>query len=97
MNPKATIRKRAVRRNPEEAVCDAVTEGYPNISPVIADHDPLMSVKDVAAYLSVGEPTIWEYARTQEGFPKPFKLTPKCSRWRKSKINKWITCREDDV
>lgn len=59
----------------------------------MADHDPLMSVKDVAAYLSLGEPTVWQYAREEKGFPQAIKLTARCSRWRKSEINAWIASR----
>lgn len=65
--------------------------------PSYAVHDPLLSVQDVSEYLSIGVPTVWDYAKADPDFPKPIKLTARCTRWRKSALNAWIALKEREA
>lgn len=52
-----------------------------------------ISDTQAAARFSVSRATIWRW--TQHGkFPKPFKLSPGCSRWKLSDIENWEVNKE---
>lgn len=51
----------------------------------------LLSDTEVAAMLGLGVSTIWKKTNDPEsGFPKPFNITDRARRWRKSDILKWV-------
>ncbi len=56
--------------------------------------EPLMTARDVAAVLAVGERTIWRMtSRAKAGagrFPKPVRLTPKTVRWRRRDVQEYL-------
>lgn len=43
----------------------------------------------VAARYGVHRATPWRWVKTDPSFPKPVKLSAKCSRWRLSDIEAW--------
>ncbi len=48
----------------------------------------LLDVKQVAELLNIGVSTVW--ALVKEGrFPKPIRLTSRCSRWKRSDVVAW--------
>lgn len=47
------------------------------------------SDNDLARRYNVARPTVWRWARVQDDFPKPVKLTPGCTRWKASEIEVW--------
>lgn len=51
--------------------------------------DPFMSVREVAAYLTLATSTI--HRMTREGnLPAPTRIGKKTIRWRRSEIDKWL-------
>lgn len=55
----------------------------------------LQTVAQVAIRLNVSRATVWRYAATLPGFPKPLKLSPGCSRWRADEVDAWEAARAD--
>ncbi len=54
----------------------------------------LFTVKDVAKILNVSVAYVWEKARTQaDGFPKPFKLSAKQTRWTDVQLDNYVSSR----
>ncbi len=49
----------------------------------------LINIKDVMQMVGIKQSTIYKYMKTK-GFPKPIKLSQKCSRWKKEEVEKWI-------
>lgn len=45
-----------------------------------------LSIEEVAARYSVGHSTIWRWAKTDNRFPAPIKLSPGTSRWSEMKL-----------
>lgn len=39
--------------------------------------------------MGAGRSTFWRYAK-QDGFPKPVKLSPRCTVWNLDEINDWM-------
>ena len=51
----------------------------------------MLSDKEVAAMLGIGVSTVWKKTNDPEGnFPRPFNITERARRWRKSDILKWV-------
>ena len=51
----------------------------------------MLSDKEVAAMLGIGVSTVWKKTNDpSSGFPKPFNITDRARRWRKSDILKWV-------
>lgn len=51
----------------------------------------LLSDTEVAAMLGIGVSTVWKKTNTPDSdFPKPFYITERARRWRKSDILKWV-------
>ena len=51
-----------------------------------------VSDREAAAWYAVSRPTIWRWV-SEGHFPKPIKLSPGCSRWRKSDLLAWEAAR----
>lgn len=51
-----------------------------------------LSDKQLAQRFGVSRPTVWRWARS-DGFPKPYALSPGCTRWKLSDIEEWETRR----
>ena len=50
-----------------------------------------VSDKEVAAMLGIGVSTVWKKTNDPEGnFPRPFNITERARRWRKSDIIDWV-------
>jgi predicted DNA-binding transcriptional regulator AlpA len=45
------------------------------------EQDKLISVKQVALIIGIGPSTVWKWCDSVEGFPKPTKLSARCTRW----------------
>ena len=45
--------------------------------------------KDLSERYKVGRATIWRWLKDNLDFPKPVKLSPGCTRWKMSEIEKW--------
>ena len=49
----------------------------------------LLSVKQVSEITGIAVSTIWKYVKLEQ-FPKPFKLSMRCTRWTSDEIDEWI-------
>lgn len=54
----------------------------------------LLSDKHVANRLNVHRGTIWHWLKNDPTFPKPFKLSERCTRWRLSEIEAWENAKQ---
>lgn len=57
------------------------------------DYDELMSAKQGADYTGVTISTWWEWARTLPDFPKPLRISTRCTRWRRGEIDGFLESR----
>ncbi|MDR6377315.1 helix-turn-helix transcriptional regulator [Paraburkholderia caledonica] len=46
-----------------------------------------------AEHLGIGVSTFWRYAKTIPDFPKPVKLSPRCTIFFESQLNDWLASR----
>ena len=53
----------------------------------------LMSAKQGADYTGVTISTWWEWARTLPNFPKPLRISTRCTRWRRDEIDRFLESR----
>lgn len=53
----------------------------------------LISAGQGAKMTGVAESTWWEWARTFQDFPKPIRISPRCTRWDKAEIEAWLESR----
>ena len=60
--------------------------------PNMAEH--FLCVKDVAARYSVHPASVWGWAKDDECFPKPVKLSGRGTRWKLSDLLAWERNRE---
>ncbi len=47
-------------------------------------------LKEVCHKLSLSKATIWRMVATHDDFPKPRKLSPKCTVWLESEVDAYI-------
>ncbi|WP_435406440.1 helix-turn-helix transcriptional regulator [Phaeobacter inhibens] len=52
-----------------------------------------MSAKQGADYTGVTISTWWEWARTLPDFPKPLRISTRCTRWRRGEIDEFLESR----
>ncbi|AUQ57410.1 putative transcriptional regulator [Phaeobacter inhibens] len=57
------------------------------------DLDELVSAKQGADYIGVTISTWWEWARTLPDFPKPLRISTRCTRWRRSEVDAFLESR----
>lgn len=50
----------------------------------------MMRDKAVAAKLACSRVQVWNYARTDPDFPKPYKLAPRHTVWAEEEIDVWL-------
>lgn len=51
----------------------------------------MLSDKEVAAMLGIGVSTVWKKTNDPDSnFPRPFNITERARRWRKSDIIDWV-------
>ena len=55
--------------------------------------DELLSAKQGAEYTGVTIGTWWEWARTVPDFPKPLRISARCTRWKRSEIDDFLESR----
>jgi len=55
-------------------------------------HEKLWSIKQVAFYCCVSPSTARRYAEN-DNFPRPFRLSSGCKRWRETEVMAWLTSR----
>lgn len=48
------------------------------------------SDKQLAAKFGVRRVTIWRWVHTRN-FPKPVKLSPRCTRWKEHDVDAWLS------
>lgn len=58
-------------------------------APLITGGAILLSAADVARTLGLSEPTIWRLVHRRPDFPRPFRITGRCTRWRRSDVEQW--------
>lgn len=46
-----------------------------------------------AEHLGIGVSTFWRYAKTIPDFPKPVKLSPRCTIFFETQLNDWLSSR----
>lgn len=51
--------------------------------------DKYLSDTDLAKRYNIARPTVWRWHREQQNFPRAIRLTPGCTRWKLSEIEKW--------
>lgn len=56
-------------------------------------NDTYLTDKQVAERYNVGRATAWRWVQDGD-FPKPIKLSPGCTRWKLSDIEKWEAGKE---
>lgn len=55
--------------------------------------DRLMRTKSVCAMLCISKATLWRWAKHDDSFPKPLKLTGKTTAWWFSEVHAWVQAR----
>lgn len=53
----------------------------------------LISAGQGAKATGVAESTWWEWARTIPDFPKPIRISARCTRWDQAEIEAWLESR----
>ena len=53
----------------------------------------LLSAQQGASMTGVTISTWWEWAKTFPDFPKPIRISSRCTRWDKSEVNAWLETR----
>ena len=48
----------------------------------------------VAAKLDMSPQQVWVLTKTDPGFPKPFKLSPRVTVWDEADINRWLATKK---
>ena len=43
-----------------------------------------------AQEMNIGRSTFWLYAKTKPGFPKGFRLSPRCTLWSRRELTTWL-------
>ncbi|WP_371311882.1 helix-turn-helix transcriptional regulator [Pseudovibrio flavus] len=56
-----------------------------------------VSDKQLAERWSVSRQTIWRWIESDPTFPKPVKLSPRCTRWRLPEVEEWEKARGADL
>lgn len=56
-----------------------------------------LSDTQVAARYGVHRTTPWRWAKTDLSFPKPFVLSPGCTRWKLSDLEAWETDKRSEA
>lgn len=51
--------------------------------------DKYLTDTDLAKRYNIARPTVWRWHREQQNFPRAIRLTPGCTRWKLSEIEKW--------
>uniref|UniRef100_UPI003B51680F helix-turn-helix transcriptional regulator n=1 Tax=Roseovarius indicus TaxID=540747 RepID=UPI003B51680F len=51
--------------------------------------DVFLSDVNIAERYDVHRMTVWGWLRADPTFPKPFKFSARCTRWKKSEIDAW--------
>lgn len=57
-------------------------------------NDAIVSVRAIAALTGNGVSTIWRYAAQNPDFPKPVKLSARCTRFRVGDVRAWLAGKE---
>lgn len=65
----------------------------PDTIPPDQPAESFLAVKAVAERYAVCVATVWDWAKTAPGFPKPVRLSPGCTRWRLSDLQSWEQAR----
>lgn len=58
--------------------------------------DIYLSVTNVAKRYDVHRTTPWRWLKTDPTFPKPFTLSPGCTRWRLSQLEEWESAKNSN-
>ncbi|GGB31145.1 helix-turn-helix transcriptional regulator [Allosediminivita pacifica] len=59
-------------------------------------NDIFLSDVQIAAVYSVHRMTVWRWLKSDPTFPKPFRLSGRCTRWKKSEIEAWEASKASD-
>ncbi|RJG11370.1 helix-turn-helix transcriptional regulator [Massilia cavernae] len=57
--------------------------------------EQLLTVKQVARKLSISISGVWAKVQTDDGFPKPFKLSAKQTRWIDTELNNFVMSKRE--
>ncbi len=50
--------------------------------------------KQLAARFSVSRQCIWRWVKSEMAFPRPYSLSPGCTRWRLAEVEAWESQRQ---
>lgn len=50
-----------------------------------------MKVSEVARRMGIGTSTVWKWASSNPAFPKPRRLSGRCSRWLRSEVEAYVS------
>ncbi|WP_084619943.1 AlpA family phage regulatory protein [Devosia chinhatensis] len=53
-----------------------------------------LSDKQLAERFSIKRTSVWRWVKVDPSFPRPIRLTAKCTRWRETEILAWEKSRE---
>jgi prophage regulatory protein len=56
----------------------------------------LLSVRQVADMLGICPAFVWEKAREDATFPKPFKVSPRVTRWDEDDLKNWVLTQKQE-
>jgi len=81
--------------NPSKVVNQAVSATSNQTTPATSGPNLYHRDTDLAKRYAVTRVTIWRWVR--EGtYPKPFKLSPGCTRWSSQSVKEWEEAREQE-
>ncbi|WP_136684659.1 helix-turn-helix transcriptional regulator [Falsirhodobacter xinxiangensis] len=53
--------------------------------------------KQLAERFAVSRQSVWRWVKADPKFPRPYSLSPGCTRWKLSEIEIWEDCRSHAV
>lgn len=68
----------------------------PTLNQIARTQDTLMSAQQCAELASVSIGTWWAWAREIDDFPKPLRLSSRCTRWHRTEVRDWLESRRAD-
>ena len=53
--------------------------------------ETLLKDTEIAEAIGINRATVWRYVKSDPTFPRPLKLAPKCTRFRASDFEAWLS------
>lgn len=61
--------------------------------PASAPDDALTDVRCVAGYCAAGVSTVWRWLAEDPDFPKPIRLSSRCTRWNVGAVRRYVAAK----